>query len=204
MENHCAFFSLSWIVKLKSGVILSLSFKVLYNWVATWQKQQNELCAQRRDSDQPGHPPSLIRVFAVRMKKPRALNYLLSAQWRLIRLGRCPGWSESSLGARHFVGFVMWRLICSQETDICSIWATSCENVSYAISEQQRCRSACASAQSDQHLCCSLHDTHATMFTSKLYGPCQAKMCLWAFSTRYDSNRSAQLQRVARVLKFQV
>ena len=27
---------------------------------------------------------------------------------------------------------------------------------SYAICEQQRCRSACASAQSDQHLCCSL------------------------------------------------
>ena len=33
-------------------------------------------------------------------------------------------------------------------------WARSCENVSYAICEQQRCRSACASAQSDQHLCC--------------------------------------------------
>ena len=36
------------------------------------------------------------------------------------------------------------------------IWARSCENVSYAICEQQRCRSACACAQSDQHLCCSL------------------------------------------------
>ena len=35
------------------------------------------------------------------------------------------------------------------------IWARSC-HVSYAICEQQRCRSACASAQSDQHLCCSL------------------------------------------------
>ena len=29
--------------------------------------QQNE-CAPSEDSDQPGHPPSLIRVFAVRMK----------------------------------------------------------------------------------------------------------------------------------------
>ena len=27
-------------------------------------KQQNE-CASSEDSDQPGHPPSLIRVFAV-------------------------------------------------------------------------------------------------------------------------------------------
>ena len=37
-----------------------------------------------------------------------------------------------------------------------SIWARSCENVSYDICEQQRCRSACASVQSDQHLCYSL------------------------------------------------
>ena len=35
-------------------------------------------------------------------------------------------------------------------------WARPCENVSDTICEQQRCRSACASAQSDQHLCCSL------------------------------------------------
>ena len=36
------------------------------------------------------------------------------------------------------------------------IWAGPWENVSYVISEQQRRRSACASAQSDQCLCCSL------------------------------------------------
>ena len=36
------------------------------------------------------------------------------------------------------------------------IWARSCENVSYVICEQQRHRSACPSAQSVQHLCCSL------------------------------------------------
>ena len=35
-------------------------------------------------------------------------------------------------------------------------WARSCENVSYVICEQQRYRSACTSAQSDQHLCCLL------------------------------------------------
>ena len=34
--------------------------------------------------------------------------------------------------------------------------------------------------------------------------PHHAKMCLRTFSTRYDSNRSAQLQRLARVLKFQI
>ena len=48
------------------------------------------VCAQRRlrsaspseDSDQPGHLPSLIRVFAVRMKKAWVLSYALSAQRR--------------------------------------------------------------------------------------------------------------------------
>ena len=37
-----------------------------------------------------------------------------------------------------------------------SMWARSCENVSYAICEQQRHRSASASTQSDQHLSCCL------------------------------------------------
>ena len=73
----------------------------------TWQNQQNE-CAPSEDSDQPGHPPSLIIVFAVRMKKPWVLGYPLSAQRRL--------WSDwadaqADLNFRwaqsHFVGFVM-------------------------------------------------------------------------------------------------
>ena len=55
-------------------------------------------CAPSEDSDQPWHSPSLIRLFAVCIKKPWALSYPLSAQRRLIRLGRCLGCSESSLG----------------------------------------------------------------------------------------------------------
>ena len=55
-------------------------------------------CAPSKDSDQPGHPPSLIRVFAIRMKKAWVFSYPLSTQRRLIRLGGCPGWYESSLG----------------------------------------------------------------------------------------------------------
>ena len=34
-------------------------------WAASWKKQQND-SAPSEDSDQPGHPPSLITVFAVR------------------------------------------------------------------------------------------------------------------------------------------
>ena len=58
-------------------------------WAVSWQNQQNGMCTQR-DSDQPGHSPSLISgirpvwsVFPVRMKKAWVLSYPLSAQQRL-------------------------------------------------------------------------------------------------------------------------
>ena len=79
-------------------------------WAASWQNQQSE-CAPSEDSDQPGHLPSLIRVFTVRMKKPWVLSYPLSAQQRLwsdwedaqADLSLC--WAHS-----HIVGFVTRRL----------------------------------------------------------------------------------------------
>ena len=46
-------------------------------------KTSKMACAPNEDSDQPGHPPSLIRVFAVGMKKPWVIRYPLSAQRRL-------------------------------------------------------------------------------------------------------------------------
>ena len=86
-------------------------------WAASWQNQRND-CAPSEDSDQPGHPPSLIRVFAVRMKKAWVLCYPLSAQRRL--------WSDwadaqADLSLRwahtYFVSFLMSRLFyaCSHE-----------------------------------------------------------------------------------------
>ena len=80
-------------------------------WATSWQNQQND-CTPSEDSDQPGHPPSLIRVFTVRMKKAWVFSYPLSTQWRL--------WSDwadaqADLSLRwahgHFAGFVMRRLI---------------------------------------------------------------------------------------------
>ena len=70
-------------------------------WAATWQNEQSD-CAPSEVSDQPGHPPSLIRIFAVRMKKAWVISYPLSAQRRLWSawLEGCPGSSESSLGAQ--------------------------------------------------------------------------------------------------------
>ena len=38
-------------------------------------KTSKMACVPSEDSDQPGHPPSLIRVFAVRLKKGWILSY---------------------------------------------------------------------------------------------------------------------------------
>ena len=43
----------------------------------------NKVSAPSEDSDQPGHLRSLIRIFAVCMKKSSVLSYPLSAQQRL-------------------------------------------------------------------------------------------------------------------------
>ena len=67
-------------------------------------KPTNWVCAQRRfrsawasaQSDESLRCPH---------EKPWVLSYPLSAQRRLIRLGGCPGWSESLLGAQSFCCF---------------------------------------------------------------------------------------------------
>ena len=46
-------------------------------------KTNKMACAPSQDTDQPGHPTSLISVFTVRMKKAWVLSYSLSAQLRL-------------------------------------------------------------------------------------------------------------------------
>ena len=98
---------MNWSFHAHSGLSLmqlSVAFK---NWAASWQNQK-VACAPSEDSDQPGLLPSLIRVFAVRMKKAWFLSYSLSAQRRLISLGGCPGWSESSLGAHATLLVLSW------------------------------------------------------------------------------------------------
>ena len=80
-------------------------------WAALCQNQQND-CAPSEDSDQSGHPPWLIRVIAVRMKKAWTLSYPLSVQ-----RGLWSDWADAQadLSLRwahiHFVCFVMRRLI---------------------------------------------------------------------------------------------
>ena len=74
------------------GIFMDLKESYLALIIESMHNKTNKMtCASSEDSDQPGHPPSLIRVFAVRSKKDWVLSYPLSTQQRLIRLGGCPG-----------------------------------------------------------------------------------------------------------------
>ena len=53
-------------INLQLNVLYSYSWDTVVKWATSWQNQQND-CALSKDSDQPWHPPSLIRVFAVRL-----------------------------------------------------------------------------------------------------------------------------------------
>ena len=73
-------------------------------------------CAPSEDSDQ------FDKSLRCPGKKPCLLSYPLSAQRSLIRLGGCPGSSESSLGANvislffhdvaHFLGYILIFCVC--------------------------------------------------------------------------------------------
>ena len=104
--------SLKSVINHEGGEVCHYHFLKMIIWAATWQNQQNG-CASSEDSDQPGHPTSLIRVFAVRMKKKAwGLSYPLSAQrwlwsdWADAKAGLSLRWAHT-----HFVGFVMSWLI---------------------------------------------------------------------------------------------
>ena len=71
----------------RSQVDLILVNHKSYEFEPQHDKTNKMAFAPSEDSDQPGHPPSLISVFAVHMKKACALSYPLSTQRRLIRMG---------------------------------------------------------------------------------------------------------------------
>ena len=60
-------------------------------------KTNKVACAPSEDSDQPENPPSLIRVFPVRMKKPWVLSYPLSANEDSDQFGRSLRWAHMPL-----------------------------------------------------------------------------------------------------------
>ena len=77
---------------------------VRVNYMSRLMTKPTKMTAFSEDSDQPGHPPSLIRVFADGMKKAGVLRYSLSVQRRL-----SSDWADAH---SHFVGFAMRQLNC--------------------------------------------------------------------------------------------
>ena len=69
----------------KSRIVRKMIHEVYYLHVVELphDKTNKMACVPSEDSDQPGHPTSLIRVFTVSMKKAWVLSYSLSTQRRL-------------------------------------------------------------------------------------------------------------------------
>ena len=66
------------LIKLLLKVTVCQPFQTDCKVIKIEQRQDKAkkiACAPSEDSDQPGHPLSLIRVFAVRMKKARVYRY---------------------------------------------------------------------------------------------------------------------------------
>ena len=71
------------LIRKVTQYTLKISLKNMYSLLSTCNEPPHDktnkmACAPSEDSDQPGHPHSLIRFFTVCMKKHWFLSYLLS------------------------------------------------------------------------------------------------------------------------------
>ena len=81
----------------------------------------------------------------------------------ILNVGVAKTWCDVMLAFWHFPENMLaskglkfsWGEMGNIIQNVKNTWARPWENVSYVICEQQRRRLACASVQSDQHLCCS-------------------------------------------------
>ena len=90
--------------RVRNLTVLPLPFA----WATTWQTQQNE-CAPSEASDQPGHPPNLIRVFAV-CSMPR-LIWIFAGRTFILLVLSCRGSFYFALFVLLY-GLSLWLDIC--------------------------------------------------------------------------------------------
>ena len=77
----------------------TVSILLNHNWATTWQNQRNE-CAPSEESDSLGIRPVWSQSLLCAQWVAKDPRFLHADSKTLIRLGGCPGWSESSLGAQ--------------------------------------------------------------------------------------------------------
>ena len=125
---------------------------------------QNDLCAQR--TDQPGHPPSLIRILAVRVKKPWVLSYPMNALQRL-----WSDWADAQADlSLHWAHRTFWLWTDSKSNKIYRTFlpvkfnALDTQTPLWATSWQERFM-PCANNKKDNKQC--LFDTPCTVMVNK-------------------------------------
>ena len=90
---------------------------------------------------EPGHPPSLIRIFAVRMKKAWVLSYPLRAQRRL-----WSDWPDAQADLSLRWAHMPFCWFCHEAAQII-IWARAQQNLQNHMCFLQRLKSGWAAAQ---------------------------------------------------------
>ena len=131
---------------------------ISHKWAASWQNQQNG-CEPSEDSDQPGHPPSLIRVDAQADQSlccPRSFN-----NWHL------PVSLQPYIHA----------LYCAYDQPQMSRIVTKPTKWLWT---QWRLRSAWASAQSDQNGCPGWSESLLSAWRRILSYPMSTQRRLWS------------------------
>ena len=80
------------------------------NWAASWQNQQNGMCAQRRlrSACASAQSDQSLRCPQEESLGPWLPNECPVWVFAVCSMGRCPGWSESSLGAHAILLILSW------------------------------------------------------------------------------------------------
>ena len=108
--------SFIWLGCSSPPSIHSPSHQTFKTYESPHDKTNKLACAPSEDSDQPGHPPSLIRVFIVRMKKAWVLSYPLSAQRR-----HWSDWADAQVDLSLCWAHMPFCWICHDAAHMCPI-----------------------------------------------------------------------------------
>ena len=103
----------------------SRSITVVIKLAMTWQNQQNGMCAQRRLGSAWASTQSDQSSLSAWRKLGSLATYWAQAK-TLIRLGGCPGWSESSLGAVILLVLSRGSSIIQLFTSMEHVWNNFC------------------------------------------------------------------------------
>ena len=125
-------------IRRRPSKCLTVKGSLLYIIMSPCMTKPTKWHAPSEYSDQPEHPPSLIRVFAVGVKKAWSLATLWRTAKTLIRLGWCPGWSESSLGAQ----VILLVLSCGS-----SYMSHVKTKSAFGVCDQLRFKTACSTTE---------------------------------------------------------